>query len=127
MKVNNETSSWIDVLSGIPQGTVLGPILFVNFNNMPDVVKSMCLLFADDAKLFRDVNLRESSGNTALQTDVNSLVQWSKTWQLPFNTDKCKSLHIGTTNPFYKYKMEETKLDQIEDEKDLGLIIDSRS
>ena len=89
---------------------------------MPDAVSIMYQLFADDAKLFRDVHLRDETGNAALQRNVNLLVQWSKTWQLPFNTDKCKNLHIRLTNLYHKYKVEKAKLKQ--DEKDLDVIID---
>ena len=79
--VENEFSSWTSVKSGIPQGSVLGPILFVIFiNDMPDIVKSMCLLFADDAKIFRSVH--HSSDYTELQEDLNELTKWSTWWHL---------------------------------------------
>ena len=60
VRVENTSSSWKPVRSGIPQGSVLGPVLFIIFiNDMPDYVKSMCQLFADDAKIFRSVNSQE--------------------------------------------------------------------
>ena len=96
VRVENEFSSWTSVKSGIPQGSVLGPILFMFINDMPDIVKSMCLLFADDAKIFRSVH--HSSDYTELQEDLNELTKWSTRWQLPFNIDKCKSLHMGKNN-----------------------------
>ena len=125
VRVDNECSSWSDVKSGIPQGSVLGPILFVIFiNDMPDVVNSMCQLFADDAKIFR--GLKAKADVSALQDDLNSLNIWSEKWQLAFNVDKCKALHIGNKNTHHKYRMNGKGLEHIEEEKDLGVLIDER-
>ena len=99
VRVDDTLSNWISVISGIPQGSVLGPILFVIFiNDMPEMVKSMCQLFADDAKLFRSVDLRDETSNLTLQEDLEILHHWSEKWQLPFNTGKCKVLHLGHNN-----------------------------
>ena len=123
VRVKNEFSSWTSVKSGIPQGSVLGPILFVMFiNDMPDIVKSMCLLFADDAKIFRSVH--HSSDYTELQEDLNELTKWSTRWQLPFNIDKCKSLHMGKNNKKLTYEMDGKKLKPVKEEKDLGVLVD---
>ena len=87
VRVEENFSAWKDVTSGIPQGSVLGPILFVIFiNEMPDMVESKCQLFADDAKLFRNVNVREDYNTSILQRDLDSLSVWSDKWQLPFST-----------------------------------------
>ena len=126
VRVEDELSDWIDVTSGIPQGSVLGPILFAIFiNDMPEMVESMCKLFADDAKIFRSVDLRDESSNVKLQEDLHNLWRWSEKWQLPFNTCKCKVLHIGSNNPCYQYKMNGRKLEKVEEEKDLGVIVDN--
>ena len=123
VRVDQSFSSWIPVKSGIPQGSVMGPILFVIFiNDMPDVVDSMCQLFADDAKLYRNVTSPED--NRKLQDDLDRIYEWSTLWQLPFNIDKCKSLHIGRKNKRYWYEMNGTKLKQVTEEKDLGILID---
>ena len=75
-RVENEFSSWKPVKSGIPQGSVLGSVLFVIFiNDMPDYVESMCQLFADDAKIFRSVKSNED--NIILQRDINKLSTWA--------------------------------------------------
>ena len=125
VRVDNEYSEWKPVISGIPQGSVLGPTLFVIFiNDMPDVVKCMIQLFADDAKNFINVNIRDDDGNKKLQADIHNLTQWSSKWELPFNTGKCKVLHLGNSNPCHRYKMNGERLAQVNDEKDLGVIID---
>ena len=125
VRVDNEFSNWKPVKSGIPQGSVLGPILFVIFiNDMPEVVKNLCKLFADDAKLFCSVHLRDETNNKSLQEDINALMEWSNKWQLPFNIGKCKCLHIGCCNPCWRYKMDGKFLDDIVEEKDLGVLID---
>ena len=96
--VEGSLSNWKDVLSGIPQGSVLGPTLFVVFiNDMPDVITSLSKMFADDAKVLR---LIETSVDIAtLQNDLDHLTDWSIKWQMHFNVNKCKRFHIGQTNP----------------------------
>ena len=125
VRVDDDLSSWKPVKSGIPQGSVLGPILFVIFiNDMPDMVHNLCQLFADDAKVYCSVDLRNEESNKSLQNDLNALVDWSEKWQLPFNIGKCKCLHIGICNPCWKYKMSGRPLEDVDEEKDLGVIID---
>ena len=88
------------VKSGVPQGSVMGPILFVFFiNDMPNTLMNTCKLFADDAKIFCN------AFNSKLQGDIDELALWSEKWQLPFNVKKCKSLHIGKRNPRTNYTM----------------------
>ena len=123
VRVEQDFSSWPPVKSGIPQGSVLGPILFVIFiNDMPDTIDSMCQLFADDAKTFRSI--RSVNDNGVLQNDLDKLSEWSERWQLPFNTGKCKSLHIGKKNKHRIYEMNGQQLDQVKEEKDSGVLID---
>ena len=66
---------------------------------MPDVIDSMCQLFADDAKIFRSI--RSVNDNGVLKYDLDKLSEWSERWQLPFNIGKCKSLHIGKKKTSY--------------------------
>ena len=110
-------------MSGIPQGSVLGPILWVLYD-MSDVVSSMCQSFVDDAKIFRGVQSKEQI--PALQEGLGRLDEWSEKWQLAFNIDKCKSLHIGARNTHHKYKTNEKGVEHIEEEKDLGVLIDEK-
>ena len=89
---------------------------------MPEIVESMCQLFADDAKIFRNVSSRENC--IKLQNDLDKLTEWSARWQLPFNVDKCKSLHIGKNNSRHRYVMDIQELEQVREEKDLGVLVD---
>ena len=122
--LNGETSDWTNVTSGIPQGSVLGPILFLIYiNDLPDIVRNIVKLFADDIKLYARVNTECQRDN--LQTDINNLVEWSETWQLRFNSSKCKHLHLGNESGF-TYHMEGKEIEQVHEEKDLGVIVDSK-
>ncbi len=122
--VNGQSSEWSAVKSGIPQGSVLGPTLFVLFiNDLPDVVGSTAKIFADDTKVYRDI--LSVDDRNVLQQDLNSLVEWSKKWLLFFNTDKCKVLHLGFNNPQHQYTLDGAPLAEVKEEKDLGVVIDS--
>jgi ribonuclease P/MRP protein subunit RPP40 len=86
-------SEWRDVLSGVPQGSVLGPLLFLVFiNDMPDLVNHFCKLFADDTKLIAVI--RDPTDKDILQQDIDALVCWSQTWKMSFNERKCKVMHF---------------------------------
>ena len=94
VKVNHTESEPTSVPSGVPQGSVLGPVLFVLYiNDLPETVKSDILLFADDTKIMRTITTREDA--CTLQNDVDSLQHWSHKWLLNFNADKCHVLTIG--------------------------------
>ncbi len=81
--------------SGIPQGSVLGPLLFVIFiNDLPDVVQnSVTYMFADDTKIYHRTDTRDDSRK--LQEDIDRLKDWSDKWLLKFHPDTCKVLKIG--------------------------------
>ena len=90
-------SSWKSVLSGVPQGSVLGPILFlVYINDLGEGVTGNISKFADDTKLFRKT--KEIGDKPKLQDDIDTLVRWSEKWQKLFNFGKCKCLHTGPGN-----------------------------
>ena len=88
--IDGKSSEWLPVTSGVPQGSLLGPALFVLFiNDMPCSVSedSTMALFADDAKCYRTI--RSVNDCAQLQTDIDNLVEWSDAWKMAFNTDKC--------------------------------------
>ena len=110
------------VLSGVPQGSVLGPILFLIHNNdLDDDITSKVLQFADDTKAFRKI--KSDADRQHLQDDINKLIEWSEKWQMLFNFGKCKCLHTGHGNEDAQYTMGGTVLNTTLKEKDLGLTI----
>ena len=125
--VNGQKSYPVKVLSGIPQGSVLGPILFVLYiNDLPDSVLSDILLFADDTKIFRPVRNKEDA--TGIQNDIIRLQDWSNKWLLKFNIDKCHVLTLGKFEDIrytQRYKLDGEELEHVFDEKDLGVTLDS--
>ncbi|KAK3102286.1 hypothetical protein FSP39_010211 [Pinctada imbricata] len=85
--LNGKYSRWHEVTSGIPQGTVIGPILFVLFiNDLPECVESISSLFADDTKLYSSI--KEEIDRSVLQNDLDNLFEWSTKWLLKFHPDK---------------------------------------
>ena len=118
--VDGGVSSWKSVLSGVPQGSVLGPILFlVYINDLEEGVTSSILKFADDTKLFRKT--KEIGDKQKVQDDIDKLVRWSEKWQMLFNVGKCKCLHTGPGNTGMNYEMGGTILSKTVKEKDLGV------
>ena len=118
------SSPWVPVTSGVPQGSVLGPTLFILYiNDLPESVRSSVRIFADDTKIFDRVP--SSGGPELIQQDIDAVASWSDLWQLPFNESKCKILHIGSNNPCYVYTMRGLELQTVATEKDLGVHIDS--
>jgi len=123
--INNSKSSIGSVTSGVPQGSVLGPILFIIYvNELPSLIKSHMKMFADDAKMYRPI--QDSHDTQMLQDDIDTLLDWSKDWLLKFNTEKCKTMHLGVNNPKTDYKVKDCNnipkvLTVTETEKDLGI------
>ena len=73
-------------------------------------------IFADDTNIFADVS--KTAGQESLQSDLHNATKWSQKWQLPFNVNKCKVLHIGKTNPRVNYIMNDVQLADTKQEKD---------
>jgi hypothetical protein len=120
--INGVMSDWQEVLSGIPQGSILGPLLFIIFiNDIDQGITSKILKFADDTKLLGGVKSEEDL--ESLRKDLNRLYDWSEKWQMKFNLDKCKVMHIGYKNGEADYVIGGKTLGKVSEEKDLGVII----
>ncbi|MES9905973.1 MAG: reverse transcriptase family protein [Sedimenticola sp.] len=127
--IRGSYSKWAPVTSGVPQGSVLGPTLFlVYINDMPETIQSTMKLFADDSKIYRSIS-RDSTVNI-LQTDLDRVCEWSDRWQMVLNHKKCKHMHIGPHDTGQKFQLRNEKgtseLTTVTQEKDLGLLIDNK-
>ena len=106
----------------MPQGSVLGPLLFVVFiNDIDGAVESVTIImkFADDTKLGHVVMNEQDSAT--LQASLDKLTDWATKWGMSFNTDKCKVMHIGRGNQQQDYNMNSKVLSKTESEKDIGV------
>ena len=91
--LDGETSTESQVTSGVPQGTVLGPLLFLIYiNDLPDAVSSDVRLFADDCIMYKEI--KTAKDQDALQNGIDSLCKWEKSWQMSFNSTKCYTMHV---------------------------------
>lgn len=93
MVVNGSSSNWSPVLSGVPQGTVLGPSLFLLFvNDLLSSVSARVKLFADDSVLY--CHIESSADHDKLQQDLLQLEEWAARWQMNFSLSKCYIMSI---------------------------------
>ena len=108
------------IVSGVPQGSILGPLLFLLFiNDLPTEVKNKVFLFADDLKMIVNPTRKD-----IVESDLRCLERWENTWLLRFNTEKCKVLHLlANNNPQIDYILDDNILQVVESEKDLGLTV----
>ena len=132
VRVGESFSHWVEVKSGVPQGSVLGPALFLAFiNDLPEnITGGNIKLFADDAKIYRSTNSEDDS--KVLQHDLDSLVNWSSKWSLNLNPSKCKVLH-ASKNPRESHQQysidtgnQVIQLEKCAFEKDLGVFVDEK-
>jgi hypothetical protein len=122
--LNGVESEWCIVFSGVPQGSVLGPLLFLIYIN--DIDNAVTLIkffskFADDTKVGHPVQSVED--RDLLQSQLDSLYKWSQDWGMEFNVDKCKVLHYGKKNHEYSYTMNGTEMEKVDTEKDVGVLV----
>ena len=107
-------------LLGVPQGTVLGPLLFLAFiNDLPHHVQSQIRLFADDCLLYRPIC--DVSDSVALQRDLSSLESWSEEWGLRFNTQKCNMISTGKESRPFFYQLDGCILKHVSNHPYLGI------
>ena len=123
-------SDEVNVTSGVPQGSVLGPTLFnIYVNELVLITSNKTTLYADDSKLIGPANT--PSTRQSLQNDLNHMCSWVKRWLLEFNAEKCKVIHFGHSNPQQQYLMTQNPgchhiLEYVQEERDLGVIVDSQ-
>jgi hypothetical protein len=121
VRINKAISPWLPVTSGVPQGSVLGPLLFIIYvNDLPDHIKfSEIVLYADDCKLHK--RLTSPTDCLLLQSDLTAVENWSQTWQLPLNPSKCNVLHMGKKDFRGTYRLQDQTLPVCTDQSDLGV------
>jgi hypothetical protein len=121
--VEGEYSNWASVTSGVPQGSVLGPVLFIIYiNDLESNLTAKLAKFADDSKLCKVVNNEKDA--ESLKKDLEKLEKWSSDWQMQFNTEKCSVMHLGNKNKSSQYSLNNAVLKDSTSERDLGVIID---
>ena len=122
--VDGESSDTIQVKSGVPQGSVLGPCLFLAYiNDLPEQITSNSRLFADDTAVDRKIQSR--SDQEKLQSDLNSLEDWENQWDMAFHPDKCQVLQVSNKKKKYdfQYQLHNQNLQIVSSSKYLGVTI----
>ena len=126
--VDGQESSESHMSSGVPQGSVLGPLLFLTYiNDLPDCISSSTTrLFADDSVLYRQISSPEDA--TSLQKDLDALQDWESTWLMRFNASKRQVLQVtNKLNPFpATYTIHGQVLESVNSAKYMGVLLDTK-
>jgi hypothetical protein len=121
VKVGGVLSASEKVISGVPQGSVLGPLLFIVYTaDVKYNVRSSWVMYADDMKIYND-----SLNYQMLSNDISNISKWASDWQLPLNIGKCTVLHIGDKNPCHGYYLGGVELLKSSSCLDLGVLVTS--
>ena len=118
-------------MSGVPNGSMLGPVLFLIFIiDLPSYVECFVKLFADDTKLCFTVN--SPTDCHLIQQDIDQMNRWSDCWLLMFNAKKCKVVHYGNSNSHNQCTLKAlvgstSILEEVQNECDFGIIFDSKN
>jgi hypothetical protein len=127
VKLNGVFSKWASVLSGIPQGSILGPLLFIIYiNDLPESLNSdsSIYLYADDAKLYRYISSIQD--RFLLQDDIENLLNWSEKWLIKLNINKCKLVSYGrNVEHNFPYYIKGIEIEELNSIKDLGVTFDA--
>ena len=130
--LNGQTSLWKNILAGVPQGSVLGPLLFlVYINDLLNGIESTCKIFADDTSLFSKVK-DETSSDTQLNNDLNKISKWAFQWKMLLNPNPSKKAIEICFSHKREYKnypsliFNDAKVQLATSQKHLELILDSR-
>ena len=124
VQIRGSYSEWSPVISGVPQGSILGPIMFpIYVNEIPNIITPTSKLFADDTKIYRQINKMEDS--IALKSDLTALDLWADRWQVKFNPSKCEVMRIthNKDKSTTRYQVSGTELRNVFNYKDLGVIM----
>ena len=127
VQIGGSLSSSLSVTSGVPQGSVLGPLLFILYIDDIDecVSGSSILKFADDTRLFHafDTSHTVSLQRNILQDDLSKVTNWCATWLLKLNSAKCACVHFGSKNPGFEYVIGDSPVSRVDGFRDLGVFI----
>ena len=131
--LNGQTSEWKKINSGVPQGSVLGPLLFLIYiNDLPDGIISICKIFADDTSLFSKVRDTNESANK-LNADLQNITKWAYQWKMQFNPDPNKQANevifsrkstVDMSHPPVKFNNND--IVKCSDQKHLGIVLDTK-
>ena len=125
--LNGVTSDWTSVKSGVPEGSICGPLFFICYTaDIPSIINTNCIMYADDLKLFNRVTSDDDAA--VLQADLGRLVRWSEAWQLKLNPVKCFviSYTLNTRPVIFDYQITHVSLQRKVEARDLGVILDSK-
>ena len=129
--LNGQCSSWKNILSGVPQDSVLGTLLFLIYiNDLPDGINSLCKIFADDTSIFSKVHSKHLS-QTNLNNDIRNITEWAFQWKMQFNPDPNKQANEvyftrKTTHDYLPIRFNCDPVQQCNPQKHLGLILDKQ-